>query len=148
VGKKNLKKILDDRLGTFGSPVAWLLSAVLLGGCASEMSDPLQSGRVLALVGLQGRWFGPVVPIDPNCGPQTQGMMSIGSKGFGFDPFQSTAVVQGDVEDGHLSGRLVRQGSQHQDLSLAFDGATQGSDTITGTLISGRCHWHVTLRRG
>jgi hypothetical protein len=75
--------------------------------------------------------------------------MSIGERGFGLDPLQSTAVIHGEVtNDGHLSGSLIRQGAEHQDLSIAFEGMAAGSDAIRGTLQSGRCHWTVTLHRG
>ncbi len=76
--------------------------------------------------------------------------MSIGGKGFGFDPFGSTTVIRGEVsDDGHLSGRLVRQGADHQDLSISFDAmGAAATDAISGTLQSGRCRWTVTLRRG
>jgi hypothetical protein len=49
--------------------------------------------------------------------------MTIGKKGFGLDPFQSTAVIHGEVgDDGHLHGSLIRQGGDHQDLSIGFEG--------------------------
>jgi hypothetical protein len=87
--------------------------------------------------------------MDPACGSATQGLMSIGDKGFGFDPFQSTTVIQGEVgKDGRLNGSLARLGSDHQNLLITFEGAASGSETISGTLQSGRCHWSVTMHRG
>ena len=77
--------------------------------------------------------------------------MSIGSKGFGFDPFQSTTVIRGEVgKDGRLNGSLTRQGADRQDLSVSFEGSASaaGAETIDGTLASGRCRWKVTLHRG
>ncbi len=75
--------------------------------------------------------------------------MTIGGKTFGFDPFQSTTVIDGDVdEDGHLSGSLTRQGGEHQNLVISFQGLASATDTISGTLLSGRCHWSVSLHRG
>ena len=75
--------------------------------------------------------------------------MSIGEKGFAFDPFVSTAIVRGDVgEGGHLSGSTVHQSADHQDLSLDFKGVAATSDEINGTLQSGRCRWSVALHRG
>lgn len=127
------------------------LTVVLIASCDGDVSERLQSGRVLALHGLQGRWVGPVVPADRFCGPATQGSMSIGAKGFGFDPFQSTTIIQGVVEkDGHLIGTLTRQSADHHDLSVSFEGSASaaGAETIDGTLTSGRCRWKVTLRRG
>jgi hypothetical protein len=127
----------------------FLLMLVLLTGCEGDLGERLQSGRVLPLHGLQGRWTGPVVPKDAACGPAKQGLMSIGENGFGFDPFQSTTVIQGEVtKDGHLSGNLVRQGGDHQNLSISFDAMASEAETISGTLQSGRCHWTVALHRG
>ena len=128
-------------------------SLALLAGCKGDLGEPLQSGEVLRLQGLQGRWAGSVVPVSPSCGQVTEGLMSIAEKGFGFDPFQSTTVVQGVVtKDGHLNGSLLRQGGERQNLSIAFDGTanlvTSEADTISGTLRSGRCQWTVTLHRG
>jgi hypothetical protein len=148
MGKQILKKIL----GAVGGPprvVACLFAVSLLGGCQTDLAEPLQSGRVLAWHGLQGRWVGPVVPTEPACGPPTHGTMTIGKKGFGFDPFQSTAVIHGEVDnDRHLSGSLVRQGAEHQNLSVAFEGSAERPDAIAGSLQSGRCRWTVALHRG
>ena len=129
------------------------LTIALIAGCEGDVGERLQSGRVLAWQGLQGRWVGPVVPADKSCGPNTRGLMSIGDKGFAFDPFQSTTVIQGVVgKDGRLTGNLTRQGGDRQNLSVSFEGSASGvgSDTeaIDGTLVSGRCHWKVTLHRG
>jgi hypothetical protein len=75
--------------------------------------------------------------------------MSIGEKTFGFDPFQSTSVIDGNISpDGHLNGRLDRQSGNHQDLSITFMGNAAAKGTIDGTLQSGRCRWTVTLHRG
>jgi len=127
------------------------VTIVLVIGCEGDVGERLQSGHVLAWHGLQGRWVGPVVPADKSCGPATQGLMSIGSKGFGFDPFQSTTVIHGEVgKDGRLIGSLNRQGADRQDLSVSFEASASaaGAETIDGTLVSGRCRWTVTLRRG
>ena len=149
VGKKNLKRILWSDHPGFAMINCCLLVAILAGGCKTDLAEPLQSGRVLALQGLQGRWVGQVVPTERSCGSTTQGLMSIGKGGFGFDPFRGVTVIRGDVsDDGHLVGKLVRQGPEHQDLSIAFEGVATGSDEITGALQSGRCHWTVTLHRG
>ena len=146
VGKKNRKKILKRILILFR---LWqLLAFALLAGCKEDLGEHLQSGRVLALQGLQGRWVGPVVATDPSCGATTSGLMTIGEKGFGFDPFGSSAVVKGSVTDGHLSGTLIREGADHRNLSLIFDGVASGSESINGTLQSGRCRWTVILHRG
>lgn len=129
------------------------VASVILVGCKGDVGEPLQSGQVLPLLGLQGRWVGSVVPVNAACGHVTQGLMSIGEKGFGFDPFQSTTVIQGVVnKDGRLSGSLSRQGGARQDLSIVFDGTANQvnskAETIGGTLVSGRCQWTVTLHRG
>lgn len=135
--------------GYYLAASAGLLLFAALAGCGGDPGERLQSGRVLALLGLQGRWVGPVLPMDPACGSATQGLMSIGDKGFGFDPFQSTTVIQGEVgKDGRLNGSLARLGSDHQNLLITFEGAASGSETISGTLQSGRCHWSVTMHRG
>jgi hypothetical protein len=149
LGKKNLKKILDRNGGRAWITFCGMLMSVLIGACKADLGERLQSGQVHAWYGLQGRWVGPVVPTERSCGPATQGLMSIGEKGFGLDPFQSTIVIRGDVgNDGHLSGTLTRQGPEHQDLSIAFEGMAVGSETISGTVQSGRCRWTVTLHRG
>ena len=133
--------------------IAAALTIGLIAGCEGDIGERLQSGRVLAWHGLQGRWVGPVVPADKSCGPTTEGLMSIGDKGFAFDPFQSTTVMQGGVtKDGRLTGNLTRQGGNHQNLSVSFEGAANGAgseaEAIDGNLVSGRCHWTVTLHRG
>jgi hypothetical protein len=143
LGKKNLKNIL----GKFVQ-LTWLaVCASCVASCAGHLSDPLQSGQVLPLLGLEGRWVGEVVPAAASCGTSTQALMSIGERGFGFDPFESTAVIHGTVEGDRLAGKLVRQGREHQDLSLAFEGTAVG-DIISGTLRSGRCLWTVHMHRG
>ena len=139
--------------GMLAPTIRMALTIALIAGCEGDLGERLQSGRVLALHGLQGRWVGPVVPADRSCGATTQGLMSIGEKGFGFDPFQSTTVIQGAIgKDDRLAGTLTRQGGDHQNLSVSFEAAVRGTgselETIDGTLVSGRCHWTVTLRRG
>jgi hypothetical protein len=127
-----------------------LVPALIVLGCGhKDLAEPLQSGKVLAWSGLQGRWVGPVVPSEPSCGRETQGLLSIGESDFGFDPFQSTTVIDGKVsEDGTLTGSLVRESPDHKPLSISFQAATSGSDAIKGQLQSGRCHWTVMLHRG
>jgi hypothetical protein len=147
--RRFLKIILADRRGLACLGVLALLLLALITGCKGDLGGPLQSGQVLAWQGLQGRWVGQVVPTEQACGATTQGLMSIGDKGFALDPFQSTTVVRGELSDGgHLNGKLVRHGPDHQDLSISFEATAAGNDEINGTLRSGRCHWTVTLRRG
>jgi hypothetical protein len=149
VGKKNLKIFLGHLKVHLRATVCGILASGVAGGCATDLGEHLQSGRVLAWYGLQGRWIGPVVPTGRACGPATHGLMSIGERGFGLDPFQSTAVIRGKVgDDGRLSGSLIRQDSDHKDHSIVFEGIAAGSDAISGTLQSGRCSWTVTLHRG
>jgi hypothetical protein len=149
LGKRNQKKVLGKFLQSIRREFLALAVALLLNGCGGDLGEPLQSGRVIAWQGWQGRWVGSVIATDPTCGSETRGLMTIGDKGFGFDPFASTAVIQGQVTpDGKLTGTLARQGPDHQNLSLAFEGVASGSESITGVLRSGRCHWTVTLRRG
>jgi hypothetical protein len=73
------------------------------------------------MAGTAGPLGWPSRPSDRSCGPATQGLLSIGEKGFGFDPFQSTTVIQGVVgKDGRLTGNLARQAGDRQDLSVIF----------------------------
>ena len=126
-----------------------LLPILLIGACSSDLSEPLQSGRVVAWQGQQGRWVGPVTPAEPGCGTTTNGLMTIGRQRFGFDPFGSSAVIQGDVgADGSLKGTLVREGKDREKLTLEFDGVASGSGTVDGVLHSARCRWTVSLHRG
>ncbi len=149
VGKKNLKKILDQQLSALQRALLHvLLVTSVAAGCQKDLGEPLQSGQVLALHGLQGRWVGSVVPDATSCGPETHGLLSIGEDGFGFDPFQSTTIIHGRIDDGHLRGTLVRQGADHREVSIAFQAVASTSDQINGTLQSGRCRWTVMLRRG
>ena len=121
-----------------------------LSSCKEDLGEQLQSGRVLAWAGLQGRWVGPVVPNDATCGEAKWGLMTIGEKGFGFDPFASTIVIQGQVDpQGHLSGTLVRQGGNHQPMAISLEAAASADvSSITGIVQSNRCQWTVTLHRG
>ena len=146
MGKKNLKIILGPQREV---PGLVILILALAAGCRTDLGEYLQSGRVLAINGLQGRWVGPVVPGATGCGSTTQGLMTIAEHGFGLDPFQSTAVINGTISnDGHLAGKLVRQGADRQTIAISFDGTATSPGMITGTLQSGRCHWTVKLRRG
>ena len=124
-----------------------------LSGCAA--SDPaliLQSGRTVGLVGLEGRWVGPVSPIGPTCGPSSSGLMNIGNGEFAFDPFQSTVVIRGKVADGRLNGALERIGGDRRLVGIEFGAmvvkAADGAMTIEGELVSGPCRWRAQLHRG
>jgi hypothetical protein len=125
---------------------------VVLAACAGDPGERLQSGRVLPWAGRDGRWVGPVTPIDPGCGLATTGLMSIGGGEFAFDPFQSTAVLRGKIDPaGSLSGQVVRPAPGNQPVMMGFLGQVQRTEdieSIAGMLRSGRCHWSVTLRRG
>ena len=133
--------------------MAALVLLLLCSGCSGDPGERLQSGRVLPWMGLQGRWAGTITPTLPACGPLTTGLMSIGPKTFAFDPFQSTTVIQGDIDPaGHLRGALGRAGPGHDEIGIEFIGSGQravdGVETINGTLSSGRCEWTVSLHRG
>jgi hypothetical protein len=146
MGKRILKQFLRQRIGGFA---AYALLALSVSGCDTDVAEKLQSGKVLAWSGLQGRWVGSVTPVDASCGPSTRGVLTIGGTDFGFDPFQSTTIIQGTVDrGGHLYGTFIRQDTRHQPISISFNAAAQGGEAITGELLSGRCHWAVTLRRG
>jgi hypothetical protein len=146
MGKRILIKFLRRRIGGFA---ACALLALPISGCETDVAEKLQSGKVLALYGLQGRWVGSVTPVDASCGPATRGVLTIGGGDFGFDPFQSSTIIQGTVgRDGQLGGIFIRQDSHHQPISISFNAAAAGGEAITGELVSGRCHWAVALRRG
>ena len=148
VGKKKLEKCPSRCAAPLCRGYLTLL-VLLSGGCASELEDRLQSGQVMALHGLQGRWTGSVTPSGSDCGDPTKGLLSIGPRGFGFDPFQSTLTIQGGVsEDGHLHGSASRRSADHQELTITFDGSATRPGLIEGGLQSGRCRWAVVLRRG
>jgi hypothetical protein len=132
-----------------------LLGLILtIAACGQrDLGASLQSGRVLGLAGPEGRWVGDVRPEGPGCGTATKGAMTIGQGKFGFDPFQSTTVITGDVgTDGHMEGTMVRTGAEKQVNSISFQGQvkrnTAGTESIAGELTSGSCHWSVLLRRG
>lgn len=124
----------------------------LQASCADNPGDLLQSGRVLAWAGPEGRWVGSVTPVEPGCGVATTGLMSIGSAAFAFDPFQSTDVLHGTINRaGDLTGEAVRLIPGDRSVVMDFIGRVQsseGGERVVGALMSGRCHWVVTLLRG
>jgi hypothetical protein len=126
---------------------------LLVAGCNNEAADALQSGTVMGLIGLEGRWTGPVVPKSDGCGPTTKGQMSVERRTFAFDPFQATTVIDGTVSgDGALEGLFSRPGGSQQTVSIRFSGMHTRHDgaaeTIDGQLVSGHCAWTVSLKRG
>jgi hypothetical protein len=146
MGKTFLIKFLCRQLGWL-APYALL--TLLTTGCETDVAEKLQSGKVLPWYGLQGRWVGSVTAGDASCGSSTRGVMTIGGGNFGFDPFQSTTVIQSTVgRDGQLSGTFIRQDTHHQPISITFNATATGGEAITGDLVSGRCRWAVALRRG
>jgi hypothetical protein len=134
------------------SVIANIACLSLLTSCAADPGELLQSGRVLAWAGSEGRWVGPVTPVDAGCGAGTTGLMSIGNGTFAFDPFQSTDVLHGKISaGGDLNGESVRPIPQSRSVTTVFLGRIQQSDQdeqVIGTLTSGRCRWVVTLQRG
>ena len=146
MGKRILIKFLRRRIGGFA---ACALLVLPIGGCDTDVAERLQSGKVLAWYGLQGRWVGSVTPVAASCGPSTRGVLTIGEGDFGFDPFQSSTIIQGTVgHDGQLGGTFIRQDTHHQPISISFNATAAGEEAITGELVSGRCRWSVALRRG
>jgi len=126
---------------------------LIVPGCDNQAADALQSGNVIGLMGIEGRWTGPVVPKSEGCGPPTKGQMSVERKTFAFDPFQATTVIDGTVSgDGALDGVFSRPGGNQQTVSISFSGMlTQhddGAESIDGQLVSGHCAWTVSLKRG
>ncbi|MBV8524297.1 MAG: hypothetical protein JOY71_19580 [Acetobacteraceae bacterium] len=104
------------------------------------------------MYGIEGRWAGPVTPLDPTCGQATTGLMSVGGGKFGFDPFQSTTVIYGTVSNRKLQGGLARTGANKEALSINFEAKASkepdGKAVVKGRLSSGRCQWDVALERG
>ena len=127
---------------------------LLIWGCkGSDPSMLLQSGRVVSLGGLEGRWVGPVSPEGSGCGITTTGLMTIGKGGFGFAPFENTVVLRGKVgSDDSVSGEEERISGDKQILVIHVAGqvvhADGEPDRIEGALKSGRCQWRVELTRG
>lgn len=134
------------------SNAAGVVCLLLLAACSGDPGEPLQSGRVLPWAGPEGRWVGPVSPIDSGCGPESEGLLSIGGGAFAFDPFQSTTVLHGTIDPaGNVSGEAVRQISGGKSVTIGFVGRvqhTEPTDKIIGMLTSGRCHWAVALSCG
>lgn len=137
-------------------------SLVVLGGCQTlrdtrtTLSSSLGTGETFAVYGLEGRWAGKTTPDSPDCVGPTTAILTVGSDGFALDPFASTFVINGKVSDaGAFSGTLTRDvagaGNKHIERKLSFNGQVRkqpdGSEQIDGRLQSGRCSWHVSLRR-
>jgi hypothetical protein len=128
------------------------LALAALSGCSA--TDDIVHGRPLPLVGLEGRWAGPVTPSDvAACGPARHGIMVISGGTFAFDPFSSIIIMHGTVgDDDALHGTVERPGGDGKMLRLDFTGAPRaapdGTRTIGGTLTSGPCTWQVSLGRG
>ena len=127
---------------------------LLIFGCgSSDLAAMLQSGRVVGLGGVEGRWVGPVAPDGPECGSTTTGLMSVGRGGFGFAPFQNTVTIRGKLgPDNAFESSLERAGGDKKMLTILFRARVidlpDGSDAIEGNLVSGRCRWTVKLTRG
>ncbi|HUB43358.1 MAG TPA: hypothetical protein VMB73_00100 [Acetobacteraceae bacterium] len=125
-----------------------VLALFLLGpaSCVHEINNALQTG-----FGSGDQWAGPVAPTGPNCGHQTTGLMTLGSKEFSFDPFGSVIVIQGKVEKDHLEGSLTQAASGQKGITIQFVGTinhpASGPSVVQGTVKSGQCMWTVTLHR-
>jgi hypothetical protein len=121
-------------------------------GCHGSAADGIQSGKVIGIFGLEGRWVGPVTPKIDGCGQTTTGLMSVSWKTFAFDPFQGTTIIKGTVADTGLQGTLARPGNGQQLVSIGFSGSAKhdadGNEVIEGQLKSGRCSWAVNLKQG
>jgi hypothetical protein len=128
---------------------AVLLASCLLGlaSCVHEVNRALQTG-----FGITDQWAGPVAPTSPNCGNQTTGLMTLGSKEFSFDPFGSVIVIQGKVEKDHLEGSLTQAASGQKGITIQFvatiNRPANGPPVVQGTVKSGQCMWTVALHRG
>ncbi len=132
----------------------WVALPLLVFGCGGpDAATMLQSGRVVGLVGLEGRWVGPVSPAELGCGGTTTGLMTIGHASFGFAPFENTVVIHGTVgSDETLTGTLERVGGDRQMLAINVEAQVvhvpNAPDRIEGALASGRCRWRMKLTRG
>lgn len=141
--------------GIFSKTVYATLILFPLAGChGGDPGEPLQSGRVLALAGAEGRWTGTLHASTDACPGGQHALMSIGADGaFAIDPFASTLIVRGKRDpDGHYRGTLQRPDPNGNMLSLSFEGLaidpTGPSAAILGTIETGPCQWSVTLHRG
>lgn len=145
-------------LGRVGKAFILITAAIILGaivllvsGCSGNLGDTLQSGEVIGMIGLEGRWAGPVVPRAEGCGSADTGLMTVGRNSFSFDPFQGTTVIDGTVADTRLDGFLSRPGNGQQMVSISFSGKVVrpegGEQVIQGLLLSGPCSWTVSLKR-
>jgi hypothetical protein len=148
----HLGKVKIPFIGFF-SCVPRLVVVALAFGCDGDPATMLQSGRVVGLGGLEGRWMGPVAPDATGCGGTTTGLMNIGQGSFSFAPFQNTVVIRGNIgPDDVLEGALEKVGADKQILKISLQARKvhrEGDpDGIEGVLASGRCRWAVKLTRG
>jgi hypothetical protein len=120
------------------------LCLLVLVGCVHQIGEAVQTGNA-------HRWAGPVIPSDPGCRQQTTGVMRLNSKEFAFDPFGSTMVIQGKVEEDHLEGSSTMAAPGQKGITTQFTGTITHSANepaaIQGTMTSGQCTWRVTLHR-
>lgn len=136
------------------SYVSWVGLPLMVFGCGGpDVATVLQSGRVVGLGGVEGRWVGPVSPEVAGCGGATTGLMTVGQGSFGFAPFENTVVIRGAVaSDDMFRGMSERVGGDKQVLTIRL--AAQmvhvpgAPDRVEGTVASGRCRWHMKLTRG
>ena len=151
MGRVGKGKIPFCSFFSYGLRFAPLLLAF---GCnASDPVTMLQSGRVVGLGGLEGRWVGLVAPEGAGCGSPTTGLMTIGQGSFGFAPFQNTVVIRGKIgADDRIEGELERPGGDKKILAITLKARliqdAVGSAGIEGALASGKCRWTVKLTRG
>jgi hypothetical protein len=126
------------------------LALLIMTGCAVDISHDVDQ-YLQAGVESGTQWAGPVVPNDPSCGQQTTGLMTLSSKKFSFDPFQSVAVIAGKVDRNHLEGSATIAAPGQHGVTFQFKGtinlATDGYRVIHGNVTSGQCTWRVSLRR-
>ena len=140
-------KIPLDRLFSYASRLGIVL--VLSGCSASDAAMMLQSGRVVGLGGLDGRWQGAVQPTKLGCGNETTGLMTIGQGSFGFAPFENTVAIKGEVgSDKVFNGALERLGGDKKSIRIVMQAHQADDSEIVGNLVSGRCEWSFKLTRG
>ena len=102
--------------------------------------------------GMQGRWFGTVIPVFGTCDSASQAVLTI-ERGknppytAAFAPTSGVLTLHGS-SDGvdQVAADLHTTGVNHQPYILAFTG-TRNGDIILGTYITQRCRSDVKLQR-
>ena len=136
-------------IGLFSYGLVIGLTLMAFGCSGEEAASVLQSGRVVGLGRVDGRWVGPVSPVSAGCGNQTIGTMTVGQGSFGFAPFGNTVSIKGRVgPDDAMDGVLERLGGDRKPVSIRMHAEASEEGSIVGKLDSGKCQWAFKLARG